>query len=88
MAYRNSGSQDDGHAMALAETGRAMTKLKRSVLGVISCLLLAAGFAHAADRLDLLNNEFRYTAETAGGNGGHALSNVPCVFDPDPPAGY
>jgi hypothetical protein len=29
-----------------------MTTLKRLLLGIISSLLLAAGFAHAADRLD------------------------------------
>ena len=33
-------------------TGYAMNNTKRFIKGVLSCLLLATGFAHAADVLD------------------------------------
>ena len=43
-----------------------MNTIKRLVLGVLSCLLLAAGFVRAADRLDPLTQTLRVGNESVG----------------------
>jgi hypothetical protein len=41
----------------------AMNSIKRLVFGVISSLLLAAGFVRAADRLDPMTNSLRFSTD-------------------------
>ena len=54
----------------------AMKSIKRLVFGVISSLLLAAGFVRAADRLDPMTNSLRYSS----GNG--VVGMTPPCTDP------
>jgi hypothetical protein len=56
----------------------AMNSIKRLVFGVISSLLLAAGFVRAADRLDPMTNSLRISNDNA--TVGIAMScTVPCT---------
>jgi hypothetical protein len=80
--YRISGSRGCGKNERLDHHHFAMKKTKRFVFGVLSCLLLAAGFARAADRLDLINNNLtnitldKIEADTS-------VLTPPCVIQPN-----
>lgn len=45
----------------LAETGLVMNTTKRLMFGVLASLLLAVGFAQAADRLDPMSQSVKST---------------------------
>lgn len=55
-----------------------MNSIKRLVLGVISTLLLAAGFVRAADRLDPMNNSLRLSFNDDGSLGVAPPCIEPC----------
>jgi hypothetical protein len=55
--YRNSGSLGGGDTHMTPDVGLRMTTSKRWFLGLCSTLLLAVGFARAADVLDPMSRE-------------------------------
>jgi hypothetical protein len=57
-----------------------MNTTKRLIYGVLSCLLLAAGFARAADRLDPMNNNLSLTSDKAGVNAPAVPCTQPCAI--------
>jgi hypothetical protein len=56
--------------------------LKRFILGLFSSLLLAAGFAHAADRLDPISLSLRGSVIQKDGEGAPPCS-MPCMDGDD-----
>jgi hypothetical protein len=74
--HRNSGSQWDGGGWIQGETQSRMNSTKRLFLGGLSSLLLAAGFARAADRLDPMNQSLHSST----------MGLVVCGGPPPPPA--
>ena len=52
--------------MAAEMVEDAMNTIKRLVFGVLSCLLLAVGFARAADRLDPMTQSLHPNGESIG----------------------
>jgi hypothetical protein len=59
-----------------------MNKIKRLVLGVISSLLLAAGFAQAADSFDPLSRSLGSDVNTFAGAASEPCSSLCDVNEP------
>ena len=57
-----------------------MNTTKRLVFGVLSCLLLAAGFAQAADRLDPMNRILPVTSENSVMGPPNTTCSMPCNY--------
>jgi hypothetical protein len=58
-----------------------MKNLKRLVLGVLSSLLFAAGFANAADRLDPMSEDLRSVADQPAEVSAPDCTNLCDVYD-------
>jgi len=64
----------------MAKLALVMNSTKRLVLGVLSSLLLAAGFARAADRLDPMNQSLSTSGSGFVVSDGPPPPAPPCVF--------
>lgn len=79
--YRISGNWGDGAIFARGNDGGIMKTSKRFLFGVLSSLLLAVGFAHAADRIDPMNTKASLSSiDASKAEPLKAKGNTPCII--------
>jgi len=79
--YRIPGSWEHGAIFRRVDARSIMKTSKRFLFGVLSSLLLAVGFAHAADRIDPMNSKASLSSMDASkAETLKAKGNMPCII--------